>query len=370
MAGLRAVAVSAGYRPGDVLLQWVPLFHDMGLIGMLSLLMYGGEVVVFPPAAFLRRPAEVLAYFSEHHATMLTGPNFSYDYLLDALPPDRLAALDLSRWRLAFNGAEPVRAATVARFSAALAASGVTDTVMFPVYGMAEATLAVSFPRPGTPTTVISVDRDELDPGRPVTVVPAGHARAKPVVSVGYPVHGLEVRIAGDAGPLPPGCCGELQIRGDAVSTGYYGDPVASQDRRAGDGWLRTGDLGFSRDRELFILGRRKEMIIVYGQNFFPEDVEALVRPAPGLYRHRCVAFPLTGGSAEQMGVIAETEAVGPAAAALRADIAARLAAGLGLSQVQIHLVEPRWIPRTTSGKWQRALSARRITQRKESEPA
>jgi acyl-CoA synthetase (AMP-forming)/AMP-acid ligase II len=359
LAGLRACVVSGAFSPDDVFVQWVPTFHDMGLIGLLSHWLNGADVHVFTPVAFLRRPGQLLEYFAAHHGTVLTGPNFSYDYLLDAMTPDQLAALDLSSWRLAFNGAEPVSPSTVRRFGEALAPSGVSESVMYPVYGMAEATLSISYPRPGEAPRIITVDRTDLAASGVARELTGTGPTAKQVVSVGHPVHGIQVRIRG-AGreSLASGELGEIQIRGDAVSPGYYGDAAATR-QLFDDGWLRTGDLGFQLGGGLHVTGRSKEMIIVRGQNFFPDDVEAIARNVPGVYRQRCVAFTEeTGDGQECAGVI--VEAAGPADE-IRAEVARRVAAELDLAAVRVHVVKPRWLTRTTSGKWQRALAAQRI---------
>ncbi|WP_062212978.1 AMP-binding protein [Streptomyces sp. NBRC 109706] len=360
MAGLRACVVSGAFSPDDVFVQWVPTFHDMGLIGLQSHWLNGADVHVFDPISFLRRPGAVLEHFATHGGTVMTGPNFAYDHLLDNVAPERLAALDLSGWRLAFNGAEPVGAATVRRFTEALAPSGVDPSVMYPVYGMAEATLSISYPTPGDTATTRAVDRDELASTGVARAVDPSTPRAKPVVSVGRAVHGLRLRIVGESGAVAAeGALGEIQIAGDSVTTGYYRDPDAT--RAAFDnGWLRTGDLGFQLDGELYVTGRRKEMIVVRGQNFFPDDVETVARSAPGVYRRRCVAFAdqdASGG--ERIGVIVEARAD---PAAVYREVRSRVAAELELSQVQVYVVKPRWIPRTTSGKWQRVLAARRVT--------
>jgi fatty-acyl-CoA synthase len=359
MAGLRACVVSGAFSPDDVFVQWVPTFHDMGLIGLLSHWLNGADVHAFSPMAFLRRPARFLEYFAERGGTVLTGPNFSYDYLLDALAPEQLAALDLSRWRLAFNGAEPVSAATVRRFTEAFAACGVSESVMYPVYGMAEATLSISYPRLGEASRIAAVDRNALAASGSVRVLPGSGPAAKQVVSVGRPVHGIQVRIRGDScESLPSGQLGEIQIQGDVVSPGYYADPAATG-RLFDGGWLRTGDLGFWLDGDLYVTGRRKEMIIVHGQNFFPEDVEAIARNVPGVYRRRCVAFTEEADDGRECaGVI--VEAAG-AAGEIQAEVARRVAAELGLAHVRVHVVKPRWLTRTTSGKWQRTLAAQRI---------
>lgn len=360
MAGLRACVVSGAFSPDDVFVQWVPTFHDMGLIGLLSHWLNGADVHVFSPVAFLRRPGRFLEYFAERRGTVLTGPNFSYDYLLDAMAPDQLAALDLSSWRLAFNGAEPVGAATVRRFTEAFTACGVSESVMYPVYGMAEATLSISYPCLGQVPKVTSVDRNALAASGSVRLLPAPGPATKQIVSVGRPVHGIQLRIRGgdERDCLPDGRLGEIQIRGDAVSPGYYEDPAATG-QAFDDGWLRTGDIGFRLDGDLYVTGRLKEMIIVHGQNFFPEDVEAIARDVPGVYRRHCVAFTEEADDgSECAGVIVEaTRAVDE----IRAEVARRVAGELGLADVRVHVVKPRWLTRTTSGKWQRALAAKRI---------
>ncbi len=360
MAGLRACVVSGGFSPDDVFVQWVPTFHDMGLIGMQSHWLNGADVHVFAPTTFLRRPGAMLEHFAAHRGTVLCGPNFSYDHLLDNVPAERLAALDLSSWRLAFNGAEPVTAATVRRFTEAFAPSGVDPTVMFPVYGMAEATLSISYPGLGATARIRAVDRDELARSGAVRLVDETAPSAKQVVSVGRAVHGLDLRVVGEDGAVAAdGTLGEIQITGDAVTTGYFNDPGATAAAFDG-GWLRTGDLGFLLDGELYVTGRRKEMVVVRGQNFFPDDVENVARTVPGVYRRRCVAFSDTdpeGG--ERIGVIVETE---DDPAAVREEVRRRVAAELDLAQVRVYAVRPRWIPRTSSGKWQRVLAARRVT--------
>ena len=359
IAGLRACVVSGAFSPDDVFVQWVPTFHDMGLVGLLSHWLNGADVHVFTPTAFLRKPERVLEYFAEHRGTVITGPNFSYDYLLDAVPPERLARLDLSAWRLAFNGAEPVSAATVRRFTEEFAVAGVAASVMYPVYGMAEATLSISYPHPGETARRLSVDRAALAAHGIARPVPDDAAAAKPVVSVGHAVHGVRIRIAGDQGQAhPDGRLGEIQIAGEPITTGYFRDPAATGELFDGE-WLRTGDLGFRLDGELYVTGRAREMVVVRGQNFFPDDVEDIAREVPGVYRRRCVAFPdIAEDGTERIGVIVETN---EPEQQVRAEVARRVAAELDFAQVRVHTVKPRWLTRTTSGKWQRVLASQRI---------
>jgi fatty-acyl-CoA synthase len=362
-AGLRACVVSGAFSPDDVFMQWVPTFHDMGLVGLFSHLLNGADVHVFTPTAFLRRPAVLLKYFAEHRGTVITGPNFSYDQILDAAPPEFVRELDLSAWRLAFNGAEPVSAASTERFTTLLAPAGLRDTVMYPVYGMAEATLGITFPEPGSPVRILSVDRAELASGRKAVLVPRGSGGAKDVVGLGRAVHGIEIRLVGEDGRVcVPGELGEIQIAGPPVTSGYYNDPQATA--AAFDGrWLRTGDVGFRYEEDLFVTGRRKEMVIVRGQNFFPDDIEAVAREMPGVYRKRCVAFSDTepdGGEVVRVVVEADPRS---AATDLAKDIAARVEQEMDFSDVRVHLVKPRWITRTTSGKWQRSLTRDRLSE-------
>ncbi|MBA8930766.1 acyl-CoA synthetase (AMP-forming)/AMP-acid ligase II [Kutzneria viridogrisea] len=360
MAGLRSCVIAGAFSPDDVFVQWVPTFHDMGLIGLQSHWLNGADVHAFAPTTFLRRPGAVLEHFAAHGGTVMTGPNFSYDYVLDNVPAEQLAALDLSSWRLAFNGAEPISAATVRRFTEALAPSGVDASVMYPVYGMAEATLSISYPEPGATARIRAVDRNELARTGEVRAVAETAPGAKPVVSVGRPVHGIDLRVVREDGAVAAdGALGEIQISGEPVTTGYFRNPEATAEA-FDQGWLRTGDLGFLLDGELYVTGRCKEMVVVHGQNFFPDDVENLARTVPGVYRRRCVAFSdLDAEGGERIGVIVET---GEDPAAVCEEVRRRVAAELDLSQVQVYAVKPRWIPRTTSGKWQRVLAAQRVT--------
>ncbi|MCZ7432125.1 AMP-binding protein [Streptomyces sp. WMMC1477] len=362
-AGVRACVVSGGFSPDDVFMQWVPTFHDMGLVGLFSHLLNGAEVHVFTPTAFLRRPAQLLAYFAEHRGTIITGPNFSYDQFVDAAPPELVKELDLSAWRLAFNGAEPVSARTVERFTDHLAPAGLRDTVMYPVYGMAEATLGITFPEPGSKPRVLALDREELAATGRVVPVPRGARGAKDAVALGTPVHGLDLRLVAEDGHVcAPGELGEVQIAGPAVTSGYYNAPEATA--AAFDGrWFRTGDIGFRHGGELFVTGRTKEMVIVRGQNYFPDDIEAVAREVPGVYRQRCVAFSdATEEGHEVVRVVAEAEPK-RADAGLEAEIAARVAREMDFTDVRVHLVKPRWISRTTSGKWQRARTRERLAE-------
>ncbi|HET8683067.1 MAG TPA: AMP-binding protein [Micromonosporaceae bacterium] len=362
LAGLDAIGTGLDIGPGDRGSIWLPLYHDMGLFGLLSGLLVGAPTTLWSPMSFVRAPGRWLRAFAQERATICPSPNFGYDHLLGAVGPHEAATLDLSCWRVALNGSETVAPDSVTSFLDRFAPAGFRPEAMLAAYGLAEATLAVTLP---------PLDRgpvfDRVDAGRLVregVVVPAGPGgRARSLVALGRAVPGMALRItdAATGAVLPDERVGELQIRGASVTGGYLaGDPSGSQPF-TGDGWLRTGDLGYLRRGELFLAGRLKEMIIVRGVNHHPEDVEGVVRAMPGVYRRRCVAF---AGEGETMVLAAETALTDPGDRGhLVADIATEVRRATGLSGLRVHLLPPRSIPRTTSGKLQR-LATRGLVER------
>lgn len=370
LAGLAAISSGAALTSQDVGGLWLPLFHDMGLFGALAGMSAGMTLRVWSPLSFIRSPARWLRAFLGD-GTMTAMPNFGYEMLTAAFSPQQAAALDLSRWRIAFNGSEPIAHGTVAAFTERFAPAGFRPQAMFGVYGMAEATLAVTFPSPGRGVAFEWLDDGALaNAGRAVAVA-AGSPGARAVACVGRPVRGIELRIARPAGaagprpPLPDGVVGEIQIRGAPVTSGYLGQSAAEAAASfLPGGWLRTGDLGYRRDGEIYVTGRGKEMITVRGANFYPRDVELIAREVPGVFRGNCVALARTaadgtgsGTGNEEIWLIAETALAGAAAASLAASLRERVAAGLGLAAVTVTLVPPRTIPRTSSGKVRRLAS-------------
>ncbi|MCX4093112.1 AMP-binding protein [Nocardia sp. alder85J] len=361
LSGVAAIDTHISTTADDVLVQWVPLFHDMGLVSLMCSLLTPNDAHLFSALTFVKNPGAVLRYTAEVGGTITNGPNFSFDKLIEAAgevfggePGDR----PLRRWRLALNGAEPVRAHTVREFARTFAPLGVPASTMYPCYGMAEATLAVTLPVPGAAPRVLTVDRDELVPGRPARPVPPDAPNARELVSVGVPIPGITVRIcAFDGTPLPGGHVGEIRIQGPAVTSGYHGDDEITRAALV-DGWLRTGDLGLLDGGELVIVGRVKEMIIVQGRNFYPDDVEEAVRVVPGVHKGHCVAVADTEG--ERMIVVAESEHESGTAAgdAVVAGISRAVSKALTLAAVVVLLVPAKALPRTTSGKWQRSLVA------------
>jgi fatty-acyl-CoA synthase len=361
LAGLTAISSGIALGAGDGGGFWLPLFHDMGLFGVMTGLGAGIPLHIWSPVSFLKSPARWLREFQASGATISAMPDFGYEMLTAAVSPQEAAELDLSRLRIAFNGAEPVRHDTVAAFTARFAPSGLRPEAMFSVYGLAEATLAVTFPPLHRAPVFDWIDGGELAAAGRAVPVGEGTARARAVAGVGRPVHGIELRIVAPASglPVPDGVVGEIQIRGPAVTAGYLGQTAAEAAASLAGGWLRTGDLAYRREGEVFVTGRSKEMITVRGANYYPQDVEQIARTVPGVFRGHCAAVASADGT-EQILLIAETALTAAAARELAAALRQRVTAELGLSAVTVRLVKPRAIPRTSSGKIRR-IAARDV---------
>ncbi|MDX1433658.1 MAG: AMP-binding protein [Gammaproteobacteria bacterium] len=278
LSNIDAIIAGARITRDDSLLSWMPLTHDMGLIGFhLVPIVLGIDHTIMATDLFVRRPALWLELATRYGATILCSPNFGYRHYLKAYRPERARDLDLSRVRLIFNGAEPISAELAREFTRTMAAHGLDASSMYPVYGLAEASLAVSFPPVGRALGEILVDRDALGVGAEVVVHASRGPRSTGFVGVGAPIAHCEVRITGDDHQaLPAGRVGHVEIRGDNVCAAYHGGVVDDDMPFVGEGWLDTGDLGFQADGELYITGRAKDMICVHGHNYFPNDLESV----------------------------------------------------------------------------------------------
>ncbi|WP_405163320.1 fatty acyl-AMP ligase [Nocardia sp. NBC_01499] len=365
LSGLAAIRTGIALDLADTGGFWLPLFHDMGLFGTLSAILRGIPAHVWSPLAFVKDPARWLAEFASSATTITAMPNFGYEALLAAVPPEQVADYDLSNWRIAFNGSEPISREVVTAFCERFAPAGFAPTTMFGVYGMAEATLAVAFPPLGREPLFEWVDRATLSDDAQAQRVSADASGARAVAGVGSAVDGMRLRIVDqDDRELPDGAVGEILIQGPSVTDGYL---TAEPETVAGlftDGWLRTGDLGYLRAGELFVTGRCKDMITVRGVNYYAQDVEATVRDLDGVYKGRCTAATDPDG-ADVIALIAESELTGAAATALGDRIRARVSAELGLAAVEVYLVAPRSIPRTSSGKLKRLAARDLVASRK-----
>ncbi|MER5733826.1 AMP-binding protein [Streptomyces sp. NPDC002138] len=356
-AGLDVIARGTGWADDDVLGQWLPLFHDMGLFSLLNALRRGSPVHLWEPGDFVRRPLRWLSAFAASGATMTPAPNFFYDYLVSAAARGIPEDLDLSRWRYGGNGSEPVRLASLEAFHDTFRGHGLGRYVVQPNYGMAEATLMVTTGAPRSPYRALEVDRDHLSIGDLVRHSAEAGPTTRTVVSCGPAVEGLSVRIGTvDGVPLPEDTVGEIQIEGAPVTSGYLGLPAAQQPFTP-DGLLRTGDIGFLHDGELYVMGRLKAMAVVRGQNYYAEDVEDIVKGTQGVGR-QCAAFAWDEDGEERMVVLWETRLDAGAAAAVGREIATRLAEHLGLGAVDIVPVPTSALPSTSSGKIKRSGAA------------
>jgi acyl-CoA synthetase (AMP-forming)/AMP-acid ligase II len=355
LANVTAIIERGQLGTGDRVVSWLPLFHDMGLIGgALTPIACGVSLVLMSPACFLRRPERWLRTISDERATVSVAPSFGYAYAARRIPPEACVGLDLGSWRLAWNGAELVRPAVVAAFAARFAAYGLRPTAMTPTYGLAEAALCVTAPLPGTPPRSEWIARAALRRGRAVPTA-AGDA-AVAVASVGHPLGGSAVRIAGASAE---GEVGEILVRGPSVMAGYFGDPGASA-RVLQDGWLHTGDLGYLRGDELFVCGRCKDAVVVRGASYYAVEVEAAVEDVPGTRVGRAVVFDEPGPYDEgALVVVCEIQARA-SPAAVRAGILANVHARLGTVPARVVLVPPRTLPVTTSGKLRRGACRER----------
>ncbi|MCX5335768.1 fatty acyl-AMP ligase [Streptomyces sp. NBC_00140] len=370
LANAEILAAIAGMSADRPVGGWLPLYHDFGLIGLLlTPLVLGGRSVLMPPMAFLKRPHTWLTLIDRHGIDFSPAPNFAYDLCLQRITDEELARLDLSRWRCAVNGAEPVQAATVEAFTRRFAAAGLRPEAMLPGYGMAETTLVVCGDRPARRAVITEVDAAAFERGE--LLPPASGAPVHRIVSSG-PAEYLDVRIIdADAGrALPDGRVGEIWVRGPNVARGYWGRP--DETRRVFDavtpdgesGFLRTGDLGILHEGELYVTGRSKELIIIRGRNLYPQDLEAATREAhPALEGGVGAAFSVPVPE-EEVVVVREYRArrVEPDELARAvAGVRDRLTREVGVPAHNVVLVPPGTVSRTTSGKIQRRLLRRRF---------
>jgi acyl-CoA synthetase (AMP-forming)/AMP-acid ligase II/aryl carrier-like protein len=364
------IATSTRFREGDRALSWMPLTHDMGLIAMhLFMVCSRMPSAIMPTDVFVRRPLLWLEAATRLRSTVLASPNFGYRYYLKLLDDRPVDHLDLSSVRVIYNGAEPISASLVREFQQRMAPARLPPHAVFPVYGLAEASVGVSTPEPGSPMKTLIVDRHRLQIGESVAGLhDAANRDALELVGVGRVAPPCELRIADDVDrELGAERVGHIQIRGSNVTAGYFENPQANAQLRTPDGWTRTGDIGVVHDAALFITGRAKEIIFVNGQNYYPHDVEAVALRAPppadasafelgklvaaGVRRAQSatdelVLFALHRGTIPEFRPVADS-------------LTRHVGECMGLEVAEV--VPVRRIPKTTSGKIQRHLLEREL---------
>jgi fatty-acyl-CoA synthase len=351
---LHNLAAIADYLANDgmsdaVGVTWLPLYHDMGLIGnLLSAFYIPARLVLLPPELFATRPAAWFRAISRHRGNYSAAPNFAFNLCVSRIRDDELEGVDLSSWYVALNGAEGVSAAVQQRFSERFAQWSFDASSFTPCYGMAEASLAVTFKPFGTMFKTIGVEADTL---ATTGIIEPGD---KALVGVGRPLAGVEFEIRDDQSrPVPPDCVGRIFVRGPSVMVGYFGRADLT-DQALHDGWLDTGDLGFLHDDELFLCGRQKETVIIRGANHAPQDFEAALEGLPGV-RVGCavaVGFVPAGGDVEALAMLVETTADAPSD--LASEVAQRVLERTGIMAAHVELLAPGTLPRTSSGKLRR----------------
>lgn len=363
-ANLDGMVEAAEVKPDDIFVSWLPLYHDMGLVGMLTVPMTSGcSLVLASPQDFMARPGDWMRWMSDYGGTVTAGPNFSWVLATRALK--RMISgdekLDLSPIRIALNGSEPVDPDGVEEFVASARPHGLAPDAVFCAFGMAELALGGSFPPPMRGMACDSVDRTALESEAVARVAGAG-VPVRKLPLLGRPVPGLEMRICDPESGEIRGIreVGELEISGSSVTSGYYNRPDLTA-RIFRDGWLRTGDLAYFVDSpdggppELVICGRIKDVIIISGRNIFPEDIERAVGLIDGVRAGNVIAFSVEGFKGkESIVVAAEVRAADPGQ--VRREIRNRTLGVCGATPGDIVLIQPGTLPKTSSGKLQRSL--------------
>jgi acyl carrier protein len=361
LANVRAMGKAARATQEDVFVSWLPLYHDMGLIGGCFATMYlGFPVVLMSPLAFLSRPSSWLRAIHRHRGTISGGPNFSYELCLRRIPESEMEGLSLETWRFAFNGAEPVSPETMAAFQDKFARWGFKRNAMSPVYGLAECTVGVAFTTPGERYRIDVLDRERFSStGKAIDAQPSDPAPLK-VVGCGHVVDGHDLRVVDAAGlELPDRHEGMLQFRGPSATSGYYRNPEATKALFQGE-WLNTGDRAYLSEGMVYITGREKDIIIRGGRNISPYELEEAVGDLAGV-RRGCVAVfgsPDPASGTERIVVLAETRQDDRAVhETLKKRINELAVSLLGSPADDIVLAPPHTVPKTSSGKIRRVAA-------------
>ncbi len=367
LANIRAIGEAVQLKPEDVGVSWLPLYHDMGLIGAwLTTMHFGMPVVVMSPLAFLTRPERWLQAFHKYRGTVTAAPNFAYELCVRKIADKDIQGVDLSSWRAALNGAEPVNPETLERFAERFAKYGFRREAQLPVYGLAEAALAVTVPQLNRGPLIDRVERETFAAQGRAVPAALGDETAIAFVSSGKAVPRHEVRIVDKNGnDLPDRTEGFLWFRGPSATGGYYRNPKATEEllplgAAASDGgypWVNSGDRAYRADEEIYVTGRVKDIIIKGGRNLYPHEVEELASRAEGIRKGCIVAFGLhdEASGTEKLVVVAETrERDATRLGAMAGKVTDLVSQGLGLPPDRVELIPPGSIPKTSSGKLRR----------------
>lgn len=360
LANVRAMGLAIGATSADTFVSWLPLYHDMGLIGAwLGCLHFGAPLYVMSPLTFLSRPASWLEAIDRHRGTLSAAPNFAFELCLDKIDPAQIEGLDLSSLRMVANGAEPISPRTIRRFAEKFAKYGFRAEAMAPVYGLAENSVGLAFPPPGRAPLIDRISRDSLaTDGR---AEPAGDATAAlEFVSCGAPLPGHEIRVVDAAGrELAERREGRLEFRGPSATAGYFRNEEKSKALIRG-GWLDSGDRAYTAGGEVYVTGRVKDIVIRAGRHLYPQEIEEAVAALPGIRKGCVAAFgaPDVETGTERLIVVAETYETAPEAlGALETKVQAAVAAVCGAPAEEVRFLPPRSTPKTSSGKIRRSAA-------------
>ena len=352
--------------PDDVIVSWLPLYHDMGLIAAFILpIVQGIPLVLMSPFHWVRDPKILLWAIHQHRGTLCWLPNFAYNFLAARVRPASIHGLDLSSLRAVINCSEPVYAESHRLFLEQYAYYGLRESALATCYAMAENVFAVTQSAIGQPPRLDLVDRRALMEARRALPAAEGAPTAAQV-SCGRPIAGCTVRVVDERrAPLPERHIGEIAIQGDSLMVGYYRRPEITAEVMA-DGWYYTGDMGYLADGELYVTGRKKDLIIIGGKNVYPQDIENLLNAIPGLHPGRAVAFGVFNDQlgTEDLAVVGEADTDDPdARAAIMREIRARVAQTTDVTARYVHLVGAKWLIKTSSGKIARAANRDKFLQ-------
>ncbi|HEV2306135.1 MAG TPA: AMP-binding protein [Candidatus Acidoferrales bacterium] len=362
LANIRSIDEAVKIQGDDVAVSWLPLYHDMGLIGAWFVpLAKCIPLVSLSALAFLTRPERWLRAISRHRGTLSPAPNFAYELCVRKISDSQMEGLDLSCWRAALNGAEPVRRETLDRFAGKFARCGFRREALLPVYGLAEASLGVATPKMGAGARVDRISREEFQREGKAVPVRAENESALEFVSAGQPLPRMEVRVAdAQGGEAPERVEGRLHFRGPSATPGYYKNPEATRELMSADGWLDSGDLAYIAEGEIYITGRAKDLIIKGGRNLYPQEIEEIAGRINGVRTGCVVAFGLAdeASGTERLVVVAEARDAGERNRIAQA-ITGEVSEKIGLPPDIVEILPVHAIPKTSSGKLRRSETRR-----------
>lgn len=361
LANIRAAGAAMQVGPTDVGASWLPLYHDMGLIGAWFICFYHAiPVVIMSPLSFLSHPERWLWAIHYHRATLSAAPNFAYELCMRRITPTMIEGLDLSSWRLTLNGAEAVNPKTITQFIKKFSPYGFKPETMFPVYGLAESSVALTFPPLNRPPVIDTIKREPFEREQKAIAADAGDSKTLQFVCCGKAIPGHEIRVVDENNQeVPERKIGFLHFRGPSTMRGYYQQPEATQ-KITHDGWTDTGDMAYLAEGEIYITGRKKDTIIKAGRNLYPEEIEEVTAQVSGVRKGCVVAFGVQDqkSGTEQLIIVAEAKEISASEQKkIVAEVNEKIAVVLGIVPDEVLIVPGKTLTKTSSGKLQRAAT-------------